>query len=125
MTIVPAADTANRMRSTLRADHRRPGGVALGVAYAGVVTAVLWVLLTILETDSGSGDAIWRYSSSWKVIAWIATLLGGLAAGTALALARRLRATPSRSVRRWFIASVAAQLILFAAWVAAIYTAPS
>jgi hypothetical protein len=106
-------------------EYRRPGRLALGIASAGLVTAALWVPITILETDSGWEDAIWRYSSSSKTAAWITTLLGGLAAVTALVLARRLQKTPSRSVRRWFTASVAAQLILFAAWVATMYTAPS
>ena len=106
-------------------EHRRAGRLALGIASAGVVTALFWVLITILETDSGWGDAIWRYSSSSKTAAWVTTLLGACAAASALVLARRLQQTPSRSVRRWFAASIAAQLILFAAWVATMYTAPS
>src|SRR3954471_17898625 len=119
----PSRGSSNGMSSPL--DQRRRGRLALGVASAGLVTAVLWLLITILETDSGWGDAIWRYSSSSKTAAWVTTLLGACAAATALVLARRLQQTPSRSVRRWFAASIAAQLILFAAWVATMYTAPS
>jgi hypothetical protein len=65
-----------------------------------------------------------RSSTSWST-ARITTLLGACAAATALVLARRLQKTPSRSVRRWFTANVAAQLILFATWAATMYTAPS
>jgi hypothetical protein len=99
--------------------------LALGVAGAGVVAALLWLLVTILETDSGWEDAIWRYSSASKTTAWITTVLGSLVALGAFALARRLQASSSRSIGRWFTALVTAQLILFGTWVAAIYTAPS
>jgi hypothetical protein len=105
--------------------QRRQARRALAISIAGLVTAVLWLLVTILETDSGWEDAIWRYSSSSKTAAWVTTLLGAAAALSALVLARRLQVTPSRSTRRRFAVSVASQLILFGTWAAAIYTAPS
>src|SRR3954451_334703 len=93
--------------------QRRQGRRALAISIAGLVTALLWVLLTIVETDSGWEDAIWRYSSSSKTAAWITTLLGAAAALSALVLARRLQGTLRRSTRLWFTVSVASQLIMF------------
>ena len=107
-----------------RSTGRRNGTTAVTVASAGLVVAAASLLVTMIETDSGWEDAIWRYGSWSKTLAVVTTCAGTVAAVSAFLAARRLRSSAGSRSKRWFAGSLAAELTLFAVWVVLLYTAP-
>lgn len=112
-------------RSGLRCQDPRPSRAPLVIAGFGLVAAGAWSFVTIVETDGGWEDAIWRYSSASKTMAVIATTVGAVAAISAFIAACRLRSRHGDRSRTWLLGSIATEVILFAAWIVLLYTAPS
>lgn len=87
--------------------------------------ALSLLLLTTLESDSGWEDAIWRYSSAAKTIAWVSLAGMLLAAIAGFFFAERLRSGRGHNTRRFLATSLTVALVALAAWIAALYAAPS
>lgn len=85
---------------------------------------VPWALITVLETDSGWEDSVWRYSSWSKTMAWVTLACGSAAACAAFAYGRRLRDGHNPVNRVWMRVSLAVEAAAIVGWIVLAYTAP-
>ncbi|HKN93516.1 MAG TPA: hypothetical protein VJU60_04215 [Thermoleophilaceae bacterium] len=83
-----------------------------------------WAFITVLGTDSGWEDAVWRYSSWAKTLAWVALVCGLGAACATFVCGARLREGRTGRDRLWMRLSLAVEAAPIVAWIVFAHTAP-
>ena len=67
---------------------------------------MLWLFVTSIETDRGSNDAIWQNGGTAAVIAGVTTLIGLVAASSALWFSQRIRLGQGSRPATWLFATL-------------------
>lgn len=90
--------------------------LAVLLAALVVLSSLLWLFITIVETDTGWNEAIWQEAGLSRTLAWATTLCGSAGAGGGLYFALQWRSRRGRRPLTWFVSSLSVTLAAFAGW---------